>query len=349
MSGAGKTVIRFNHWIHPDMIARFEREPDVELVTFEQDQVEPAWSAMATAHAYQISAAKDELAPQWQANAALLERAPRLLCVSSGGAGYDTVDVAACTAAGVIVVNQAGGNAQSVAEHTFGLLLDLTKRISETDRLLRTSRGYTREQLMGREISGLTLGIIGIGHVGRRVCALAQAFGMSVLANDPYVDADEIARRGAEKVDFMDLMSRSDVVSVHCPRTPETFGMIDAQAFAVIKPGATFITTARGGIHDEAALEAAMANGRVRAAGVDVWDVEPPPLDHPLLKRDNVVATYHTAGVTAEARSRMANYASEQIIDILGGKRPPRLVNPEVWPAYRKRFERIMGQAPLDD
>ena len=194
MSGAGKTVIRFNHWIHPDMIARFEREPDVELVTFEQDQVEPAWSAMATAHAYQISAAKDELAPQWQANAALLERAPRLLCVSSGGAGYDTVDVAACTAAGVLVVNQAGGNAQSVAEHTFGLLLDLTKRVSETDRLLRTSRGYTREELMGREISGLTLGIVGIGHVGRRVCALAQAFGMSVLANDPYVDADEIAR-----------------------------------------------------------------------------------------------------------------------------------------------------------
>ncbi len=343
---ANKTVIRFNHWIHADMLARYDREAGVDLVMLEQDDEEGAWPVISAAHAYQISAAKDEVQRKWQATPEFLERAPSMLCISSGGAGFDTVDVDACTKAGVLVVNQSGGNAQSVAEHTLGMMLDLSKRISETDRRLRTTRGYAREELMGREISGRTIGIVGLGHVGRRVAALAQAFDMSTIAYDPYVDDAKMAESKVQKVSFDELLARSDFVTIHCPRNAETLGMINADAFAKMPKGTTLLTTARGGIVDEAALVDAMRSGHLGAAGIDVWDIEPPPLDHPLLQLDNVVSTYHTAGVTHEARGRMARIASEQVIDVLAGKRPPRLVNPEVWPAYIKRFERIMDFTP---
>ena len=347
MSGNTKTVVRFDHYINPGFQQRLAREPDIEYIELRQDDEATGWAAFERAHVYQISAAKDELAKQWWATAALLERAPNLLAVSSSGAGYDTSDAEACTKAGVLLVNQAGGNAQSVAEHTLGLMLDLSKRISETDRLLRsTDRSYRRESLMGREISGRTLGLIGIGEVGTRVAKLANAFGMTVIATDPNVDGDAVASRGAKKVELGDLLSQADIVSIHCPRIPTTTNMIDSAAFDMMKPGVVFITTARGGIHDEAALKAAMESGHVAGAGLDVWDVEPPPQDHPLLRRDNVVSTYHTAGVTSEARGRVAQYASDQIVHLLSGNRPPRIINPEAWPAYVKRYERIMGRTP---
>ena len=338
MSANTKNVVRFDHYQHPDFAARFAQEPDIDYTELSQDSETESWAAFANAHAYHISAAKDELKPHWFANAALLERAPNLLCVSSGGAGYDTTDVDACTKAGVLVVNQAGGNAQSVAEHTLGLMLDLSKRISENDRLLRTRRGYSREDLMGNEIFGRTIGLVGIGQVGSRVAKLANAFSMRVIATDPNVDAAQIASYGACKVELDELLAQADFVSLHCPRIPSTLKMIDEAAFNAMKPGAIFITTARGGIHDEVALTAAIETGHLAGAGIDVWDIEPPPIEHALLQRDNVVATYHTAGVTGQARQRMAQYASDQIVELLAGKRPPRIINPDVWPAYIKRF-----------
>ncbi|MFY0612261.1 MAG: hydroxyacid dehydrogenase [Hyphomicrobiaceae bacterium] len=347
MSANTKTVVRFDHFINPAFEQRLAREPDIEYIELQQDDEATGRAAFERAHVYQISAAKDELAKQWWATAPLLERAPNLLAVSSTGAGYDTCDVEACTKAGVLIVNQAGGNAQSVAEHTLGLMLDLSKRVSETDRLLRSSnRDYRREHLMGREISGRTLGLVGIGEVGSRVAKLAGAFGMTVVATDPNVDADTVAARGAKKVELDGLLSQADFVSIHCPRIPTTTNMINGDAFKKMKPGVIFITTARGGIHDETALTAAMESGHVAGAGLDVWDIEPPPVDHPLLSRDNVVSTYHTAGVTSEARVRVAQYASDQIVHLLAGNRPPRIINPEAWPAYAKRFETIMGKAP---
>ena len=247
-----------------------------------------------------ISSAKDELPCRWFVTADLLQRCPRLLCVSTSGAGYDTVDVEACSKAGIVVVNQAGINAPAVAEHTLGLILALSKRIAECDRRLRRERGFAREDLIGRNISEKTLGIVGIGHVGTRVARLARAFGMTVLAYDPYVDADETARRGARSVTLDEMLSQSDIVSIHCPRTSETMGMIDARAFARMKQGTLFVTTARGGIYDEAVLFDALQSGHLAGAGLDVWEKEPPPLQHPLLTLENVIATYHTAGVTVE-------------------------------------------------
>ena len=345
MSAKRKKVVRFDLPINPAFDERLGHEPDIDLTVCRRaDPEEAGWAALEQAHIYHTSSAKDELPRRWFVSAELLARCPELLCVSSAGAGYDTVDVAACTKAGVALVNQAGGNANSVAELTFGLIISLSRRVIEVDRRLRNERGFKREDVMGHEIGGKVLGIIGIGHVGTRVAALAHAFGMSVLATDPYLTEEEIARRGAVSVSLEDLLARSDVVSLHCPRAPDTIGMIDASAYQRMKQGALFITTARGGIHDEAALSAALASGHIGGAGLDVWDKEPPPLDHPLLRLNGVIAGYHTAGVTYEARRNMAAIAAEQIAGMLKGGRPPRLINPEVWPAYAARFEATFGK-----
>jgi D-3-phosphoglycerate dehydrogenase len=284
MADGNKIVVRFNQWYDPVMEERFQREPDLELKTVERDGSDKSvWAELGRAHAFQVSSAKDELPQRWFVTSEMLSRCPNLLVVSSNGAGYDTVDVAACTRAGVLVVNQAGGNAQSVAEHTIGLMLDVTRRISENDRLLRTTRGFSREDIMGYEMSEKTVGIVGIGHIGTRVARLARAFDMTVLAVDPYLTEEEIGRRGATAVSREELLERSDFVSLHCPRNKDTMNMMNADDFARMKKGAIFVSTARGGIHNEAELLKALESGNLAGAGLDVWDQEPPPLDHPLL------------------------------------------------------------------
>lgn len=319
--------------------------PDLSLtVARARGDDSATWQALAAAHVYHVSSARDDLPAPWVVNALLLQRCPNLLAVSSYGAGYDTVDVAACSAAGVCVVNQAGSNAAAVAEHTFGLILGLSKRIGESDRRLRRGERFTRQQAMGRDLAGRTLGLVGIGHAGRRVAALGQAFGMKMLACDPFVEAAEVVRRGAEPVSLPELLSRADVVSLHCPLDAGTAGLIGPAAFAAMKPGALFITTARGGIHDEAALHDALVSGHLGGAGLDVWAVEPPAVEHPLLALDNVLATAHTAGVSSQARAAMAAMAASQIIAIAQGARPQRLLNPQAWPLYARRFQRLLGR-----
>jgi D-3-phosphoglycerate dehydrogenase len=342
-----KRVVRSDLWIDPAFDARMAQERDVSLAVFAaRGAPAAAWDLLSVAHVYQVSAAKDELPREWFVTADLLARCPQLLCVSSSGAGYDTVDVAACTAAGVAVVNQAGGNADSVAEHTLAMMLALSRRMIECDRRMRRETGFTREGIMGHELRGKTLGIVGIGEVGRRVAALARAFGLQVIATDPLVPPEEIARRGARAVPLHELLAQADVVSLHCPRDASTLKMIDARAFARMKKGALFITTARGGVHDEQALVAALRSGHLAGAGVDVWDREPPPLDHPLLAMDNVFASFHIAGVTHEARRNVAQMAAEQIALLLAGGRPPRLVNPQVWPACEARLRHAFSLSP---
>jgi D-3-phosphoglycerate dehydrogenase len=269
----------------------------------------------------------------------LLARCPKLLCVSTGGAGFDTADLAACTRAGVLLVNQSGANAQSVAEAAIGFMIDLTHKISLCDRRLRSERNFVRDDFMGEEITGKTLGIVGLGNIGRRVARLASIFEMTVLACDPLLDPQEIRARGAEPVSLEELLARADIVTVHCPRDASTVGLFDTAAFAAMKRGAWFINTARGGIHDQHALLAAIERGHIAGAGLDVWDIEPPPLDDPLLQHPRVVATFHCAGVTTASRRRMAEWAAEQLIALLvRGEAPPRMINPEVWPQVRERL-----------
>ena len=347
MSVNNKRVFYVKYLAHPIFADILQARPDVRLDRLENDSpddvVVPILSA---AHAYQIGAARDEIAT-FMVDREFLKRTPKLLIVSSNGAGFDTVDVDACTAAGVVVVNQSGGNANSVAEHVLGMMLTLSKRIIGADRVLRRSPNVNRNDLIGNEVQGKTIGIVGIGNVGRRVAQLCNGlFGMTVLAYDPYVSSAEVTARGARKVELDELLRRSDYVSINCPLTKDNRGMIGAREFALMQPHAFFITTARGFIHDEDALLEAMRNNAIAGAGLDVWSKEPPPPDHPLLQFDNVLASPHTAGVTKEARANMGRIAAEQMLDALDGKRPPRIVNPEVWPLYSKRFERAFGFIP---
>jgi D-3-phosphoglycerate dehydrogenase len=343
-----KRVFYVEYLAHPIFSDTLAARPDVRLDRLENDSPDSvAAPILAAAHAYQIGSARDEIVLPFHARAELLRRAPNLLIVSANGAGYDTIDVGACTEAGVLVLNQAGGNRESVAEHVLGMMLTLSKRIIETDRVMRRESGMNRNAYMGTEVHGKTIGIVGLGHVGSRVAELSRGLlGMRVLAYDPYLTAEEMTRRGAEKVELDALLAKADYVSLNCPLTDETRNMIGAEQFACMQPHAFFITTCRGFIHDEAALADALRNKKIAGAGLDVWTKEPPPTDHPLLAFDNVLVSPHTAGITKEARANMGKIAASQLLDALDGKRPPRIVNPEVWPAYARRFAQVMGKTP---
>jgi D-3-phosphoglycerate dehydrogenase / 2-oxoglutarate reductase len=348
MSVNNKRVFYVKYLAHPIYADILKARADVRLDRLENESPDDvAAPILAAAHVYQIGAARDELAPHFHASRDLLKRAPNLLLVSSNGAGFDPVDVDACTEAGIVVVNQSGGNANSVAEHAIGMLLTLSKRIIEGDRALRREANVNRNALVGTEAQGKTIGIIGLGNVGRRIAELCRGLlHMNVLAYDPYLPATEMAVRGGEKVELDELLRRSDYVSISCPLSKDSHGMISARQFALMQPHAFFITTARGFIHDEEALADALRHKKIAGAGLDVWAREPPPPDHPLLQFDNVLASPHTAGVTKEARENMGRIAAEQVLGALDGKRPPRIINPEVWPAYVKRFAKAFGFAP---
>ncbi len=345
-----KRVFYVRYVAHPCYLEIMSQRPEIRLDKLENDTArEIADPILAAAHAYQIGSARDELQLQFHARRELLARTPDLLVVSTNGAGYDTVNVQDCTDAGVLVVNQSGGNADAVASHVLAMMLMLSKQIIQTDHALRRGTMHDRLTFMGSDVHGRIIGIVGLGNVGRRVAELCRGlFGMQVLACDPYLDEPTMVARGAIKVTLDELLRRADFVSLNCPLDESTRGMIGATEFARMQPHAYFITTARGFIHDERALAEALRAKKIAGAGLDVWDREPPPSDHPLLQFDNVIATPHTAGVTREARANMGRFAAEQLIMTLDGKRPPRIVNPQAWPAYAGRFERTFGFRPQD-
>jgi D-3-phosphoglycerate dehydrogenase len=347
-SASVKRVFWFDDHKTPNVADVLAKEADfvVHRLAFDAPE-EQNWAVMTTCHAYCITSARDEVPDQFKGTPALIARCPELLVLSTSGAGYDPVDVAACTDAGILVVNQSGANAQAVAEHVIAMMLSLTKKIPQTDRSLRRERGVDREAFKGRNAQGRTIGIIGLGEVGRRVARICgEGLDMRVLAYDPYISAADFRERGADAVSLDELLARSDYVTVHCPYNAETKGMIGRRELALMRPDAYLITTARGGIVDEDALAEALAAGQIAGAGVDVWNVEPPPLDHKLLTFDNVIATYHTAGVTVDSRHAMAQWNAEQLVQIFRGERPPRLINPEAWTRFAQRFERAFGVRP---
>jgi D-3-phosphoglycerate dehydrogenase len=348
VSATVKRVFWFDDHKTPNVADHLEKAADIVVHRLAFDAPEDQnWAVMATCHAYCITSARDEVPDRYKGTAALIARCPELLVISTSGAGYDPVDVAACTQAGVLVVNQAGANAEAVAEHVVAMMLSLGKNIPQTDRSLRTERGVDRERFKGRNAQGRTVGIIGLGEVGRRVARICgKGLEMRVLAYDPYITAADFRARGALSVTLDELLAQADYVTIHCPYNAETRGMIGRRELARMRPEAFLITTARGGIVDEDALADALAAGQLAGAGVDVWTVEPPPLDHRLLSFDNVIATYHTAGVTVDSRHAMAQWNAEQLVQIFQGERPPRLINPEAWAKFCQRFERAFGFRP---
>jgi len=342
-----KRLVFFENWIDPVAEGILAGQPDIDLsrLSYAGARAEND-GVMRLAHGYQI-APRTELQEPWFGDAALLARCPQLLAISSTGAGFDMVDVDACTAAGVIVCNQSGTNKEAVAEHALGLMLALAKKIALSDKVMRRGGDIDRYNFIGGDLRGKTVGLVGLGHIGRRTAELCRGlFGMTVLAFDPYLSAEEVTARGGQKVGLDELLARSDFVSVHCPRNAETLGMFERTRLRQMKRSAYFINTARGGIHDEDALAEALSEGWIAGAGLDVFLQEPVPPDHKLLAFENVLANPHIAGMTTEAMHDMAASAAEQWIAVLNGQMPARLANPEAWPLYAQRFEALLGFRP---
>lgn len=262
-----------------------------------------------------------------------LAAAPRMKVVARIGVGFDTVDVPALTAAGIPLMTVGIANSVSVAEQAFSMLFHLAKRNALHDAYVRA--GTWREQMTSFPLDffGKTVLVIGFGRIGTRFARRALGFEMRTLVHDPYVAAATIREAGCEKVDDLDAaVAEADFISVHCPKNAETIDLFDAARLARMKPTAFIVNTARGGIVNEKALAAILAANGIAGAGIDVFEKEPAPADHPLLVLPNVVLAPHLAGVTAESMDRMAIAAVENMLSVLDG-RPIRenAVNPEVF------------------
>lgn len=258
---------------------------------------------------------------------AVLKAHPGLKVVARVGVGYDTVDVATATELGQVVTIAPGTNHGSVAEHAFALILALAKRVVPGDAGMRKGE-FPRG--INTPIRGRTLGIAGLGRAGRAVAERALAFEMRVIAFDPYPDEAYAAAKGIELVDWKNLLAESDWLTLHLPSTRESHHLMNAKAFAAMKPGAYLINTARGAVVDEKALGAALESGHLGGAGLDVYEEEPPGI-LPFFKRDNVVLTPHMAGVDQQSLADMALSASQAVVDILAGKWPmEKIVNKEL-------------------
>ncbi len=259
-----------------------------------------------------------------QVDAALLAAAgPDLRVVGRLGVGLDNIDLAACHVAGVRVVFARGANSAAVCEFVFAGLLHLLRRLGEADTAVRGG-AWPREAYAGEELGGRTLGILGLGEVGRRLVAPAVAFGMSVLGYDPLLppDAPSLRDLPLTRVGLERALEDSDVLTLHLPLTPETTGMIGEHALRRMRPGAILVHTARGGVVDEAALAAALAAGRLRGAILDVRVEEPPRQPDPLAAFSGVLLTPHVAGLTAEAQARVGQVVAKDVLTVLSGHEP---------------------------
>lgn len=260
---------------------------------------------------------------------ALLDQAPNLELVAKSGVGYDRIDVAECTRRGIYVANTPLTNYLSVAEHAMMLMLAVAKKVYPISIYLRHTYPdfWCRERYEGGELYGKTLGIIGLGNIGRRVAELAKAFGMHIVGFDPYADPDKLPAF-VERVETMEeVLHRGDFVSLHVAGGPSTKHMIDGEALAKMKPNAILINVARGSVVDEKALAEALQKGTIAGAGLDVFENEPLLPHNPLMLLENVVATPHCAGNTADARLRTQTDCVANILDYYSGKAPRFALN----------------------
>lgn len=250
-------------------------------------------------------------------SAALLAQAPNLRVIGRAGVGLENVDLGAATAAGVLVMNTPGGNAVSVAEHTIALMLALARAIPEANAWTKAGR-WDRKRFRGTELSGKTLGIVGLGSVGRQVARRARGFDMRIIAYDPFVSSETAKASQVELVpDLAAMYSQSDYISLHTALTPQSNRMLSANAFELMKTGVRIVNCARGELIDEAALINAMRSGKVAGAAVDVFETEPPESGNPLFSIDNFIATPHIGGSTEEARDVVGTRIAEQVINYL--------------------------------
>lgn len=255
-------------------------------------------------------------------DSSLIARAPKLRVIANCAVGYDNVDLAAATRAGIAVTNTPDVLTEATAELAFALMLAAARRLPEAEAMVRGKRwpGWRLDQLLGIQLHGKTLGVIGMGRIGKAVVRRAEAFGMRAIWADPQA-------AGSQSLD--DVFATADVVSLHCPLTPETRHLVNADRLARMKPTAILVNTARGGCVDEAALIAALHAGRIFAAALDVFEREP-EIDARFYDCPRLVLAPHIGSATTEARTQMAQLCADAVIDVLAGRRPANLVNREV-------------------
>ena len=255
----------------------------------------------------------------------VIESLPRLRAICRTGVGYDAIDLAACDKADIVVSITPGVNHHSVAEHTFALLLGVARGFPELDRKVRENRW---DRVARPRVMGSTIGIVGLGRIGQAVATRAVGLGMRVLAHEPYPNREFVDQWKIELTSLDDLLARSDYVSLHCPAAREFRHLMNARTFARMKPGSVLINTARGSLVDEAALYEALKSGHLRAAGLDVFEIEPLPLSSPLLTLDNVLLAGHVAGLDVESHNDTMEMVANTVVELHRGEWPAeRIVN----------------------
>ena len=249
-------------------------------------------------------------------NKAVLEQAPNLRVIGRAGVGVDNVDMTAATAAGVLVMNTPGGNAVSVAEHTLAFMLSMARMVPQASASTKSGK-WEKKKFLGNELRSKTLGVVGLGAIGREVVLRARAFEMKIIACDPFITSQTAANLGVELVDLDNLYKRSDYISLHVGVTPETRGMINATSIAKMKDGVRIVNCARGELVDQDALFAGLQSGKVAGAALDVFDPEPTAADLPLLAHENVFASPHIGGSTEEAQEIVGIRIAQQMVEYL--------------------------------
>ena len=261
----------------------------------------------------------------------LMDLAPNLRIIARTGIGVDNVDLAAATQRGIIVCNTPDGPTESTAEHTVAMLLALAKMLKQGDASVAAGNFGPRSALIGVEVQGKILGLMGLGRIGRRVAQICRnGLGMHVIAHDPFVTQDQAETMGVRMVAVDELIAESHFLSLHAPAIPSTHKMMNAARFAQMRDGAFLLNMARGPLVDESALVDALNSGKLAGAGLDVFDPEPPVADSPLRGHPKVIATPHSASVTAEGRTRMERMAVERIVAFFNGEWVESIVNPDV-------------------
>ena len=301
---------------------------------------------LATISVSGVGERNDWYAEAWMADAIIVEGAtfvtgevmdrigPCLRIIARPGIGVDRIDLAEATRRGILVVNAPDGPTESTAEHAIALLLNLCKQVMVNDRILRSGQPFPplRQVTPGFEVAGADLGLVGLGRIGSRVAAIARVLGMKVLAYDPFVAPERASTLGVELAPSLaELLPCAQIVSLHCPSTPETYHIMNAETLNLMPGRSYLINVARGALIDETALLAALSSGHLAGAALDVFDPEPPMTNHPLFTLPNTICTPHIASHTTASVQRMHVMACKQIASALRGERPTNLVNAEVW------------------
>jgi D-3-phosphoglycerate dehydrogenase len=320
---AGTVVVTDHPFGGPDLERRMVEEAGHELV-YEGDVrdadrvVELAREAIGVINCY-------ALLPR-----AVIQGLDRCRIIARYGVGIDTIDLAAATERGIVVTNVPDYCVGEVSDHAIALLLALARRLPKLLRATSAGRWQPMEAKPVHRLQGQTLGLVGFGRIAREVGRKAQALGLRVVATDPWVDAETLAAAGVESRELDELLSEADFVSLHAPLTDETRHLIDRRTLGLMKPTSYLVNTSRGGLVDTAALRAALGEGRLAGAGLDVLESEPPEDGEPLLSAENVIVTPHTSFYSEESLVEMRRKCTAQVIAVLEGRRPDYPVNPEV-------------------